>query len=210
MNFHYFSWKGLLHPYILVSRQVVLSKLGGMVELRGERRIGCIRIGFPHVAVFDVKYERSIWNNDGTIVFCGDAALGSGTRICNHGELVFGERTLITANCSIICYSKISFGREATISWDVLIMDCDLHSIKDKTTDEWMNPPMPISIGNHTWICCRNTILKGTQLADNVIVAAGSLISGTVSAKDAIIGTNKKIVKENVQWDRALFLTEEN
>ena len=154
------------------------------------------------MGIFDYKYERSMWQNEGCIVFQGKANIGQGTRIANHGLLKFGDNFSISANSSIVCSEKIFFGKDIMISWDVLIMDGDFHSIVDGITGEKLNCNIPITIGNHVWICCRSTILKGTSVDDNNIIAAGSIICGKIDYKNTIISSNKRILKNNINWER--------
>lgn len=200
-NFHYFSWGGVIHPYIIVAKKLKILELGGYVKIE-EPKIGCIKIGFPLVGIFDYKYERSLWENSGTIKFCSRASLNQGSRISNSGVLSFGDRFSISANSSIICTDKITFGDDVLISWDSLIMDTDFHGIFDVDTHEMLNHSSAIYIGDHTWICCRTTILKGTRIGCNNIVAAGSVITGHYENENAIICSNKKILKKNVNWKK--------
>ena len=72
--------------------------------------------------------------------------MNQGSRIANSGVLSFGDRFSISANSSIICTDKITFGDDVLISWDSLIMDTDFHSIFDADTHEKVNPSSPIYI----------------------------------------------------------------
>ena len=66
-----------------------------------------VRIGFR---------DFRIWNSAKFIVF---------------GKLIFGDNSEITAESVIVFYKEIIFGENCLISWDNLIMDTDLHRIKD-------------------------------------------------------------------------------
>ena len=61
------------------------------------------------------------------------------------------------------------------------------------------NAPQPITVGKHVWFGCRCLILKGVTVADDCVVAAGSLLNGAYTIPNSIIaGTPAKIVKENI------------
>lgn len=201
MNWHYFGWRGVLHWYIIASRNLMIENLNGSIEVLEKKYRGCIKIGLKRVGICDARYERGLWNNSGTITIRDLADFGSGTRIVNSGYLQFGSLFMAKANCKIICHKKITFGDNVLISWDTLVMDSDHHKIfrMDEPTLQ-VNSPREICIGNHVWIGCNSIILKGTTIADDVIVAAGSLTSGDYSESNCII-SGKDILKDNVIWE---------
>lgn len=159
-----------------------------------------IKIGFKTITTFDERYQRAIWDNRGTIIFCGKAWLGQGTRISNDGRLCIGDTFCITANTTIICSKEIMIGDRVLISWDVLIMDSDAHKII--SNDEYVNPDMKICIKNNVWIGCRVTILKGTFISENSVVAAGSIINKVCNISHSVIGDQGVVLKEAIKWYR--------
>lgn len=201
LNWQYFGWAGVLHGYIIASRNLVIENLKGSIEVLEKKQRGCIKIGFKRVGICDAKHERAIWNNSGSIIIKDKVDLGSGTRIVNSGTLTFGKNFVAKANCKIICHKKIVFGDDVLISWDTLIMDTDHHKIcKIDAPGLQINSPRDIHIGNHVWIGCNVVVLKGTSIADNVIVAAGSIDSGDYPMSNCII-SGKIILKDNVIWE---------
>ena len=102
----------------------------------------------------------------------------------------------------IQAHKKITFGTNCLLSWDILIMDTDFHYITNPK-GEIINKPLPITIGNHVWIGCRNTILKGVSIADNVIVSANSTLTKNITESNCIVGgngSNIRIIKHGVSW----------
>lgn len=82
-------------------------------------------------------------------------------------------------------------------------MDTDFHSIIDKK-GKLLNPNKSIIIGNNVWIACRNTILKGVTIADNVVIAAGSKITKSIDEPNVIVGGNdsQKILRREIVWHK--------
>lgn len=199
-NLHYFGLDGV-HCYVLISKSVILSSLRGSVELQ-KKSFGVVQIGFPSINIFDSKHERSVWSNSGKIVFRGKIFLGQGTRITNSGKLEFGDKAIITANTSLICGKHIEIGSDTQVSWNCLFMDTDLHPIFEKNGNkEQLNYPQDIILGNHVWVGCRSTILKGTVVKNGCIVAAGSLLANQkFEVENAIVSSNKRVLKENIEW----------
>lgn len=163
--------------------------------------IGAITIGFPDITSFDYRYERSIWCNNGEILFAGKAHFGQGTRITNNGKLKFRDNFGISANTSIICEKEISFGDNVLISWDVLIMDSDVHKIFNlKEPDKIINVPREIIVSDNVWIGCRCTLLKGSNISSGSVIAAGSIVSSNYQEQNVIISGNKKILRNDIGW----------
>lgn len=197
INFTYFSWSGILHPYILVSRKTKLIELKGNIIIN-RPCIGGIKIGFQNVDIFDPTYERTLFKNSGTINFAGKAEIGAGSRIANSGNLIIGDRFIITAKSSIVCKKAILFGDEVLISWDCLVMDTDFHKIF--TSDGSVsNLSKKIVIGNHVWIGCRCLILKDSEIPNNSIIAAASTITKKFFDEGCVIGNNK-ILERDISW----------
>lgn len=206
-NFAYFAPAQAVRLPVIVSHKVWLDRLDGSVDVIGEMRTGMIRIGFGEVRIFDRQRSRSIWSVEGRVVFEGGAILGHGTRIAvdRAGTVVFGSDFCITAELSIECRKEISFGSGVLISWDVLIMDSDWHSVVDGSGTR-LNPDQPVEIGNHVWIGCRSTILKGSRLADGSIVAAGSVVTGQFPSPNSLVaGVPAGQARTGVTWSPDLF-----
>lgn len=198
MNLHYFGVKGLLKPVIFASKHVKIQFLGGTVIAHDLSR-GAIQLGFGHVGTVDKKYRRTLWENAGTIEFFGASYLGLGTKISCAGKLSIGKNVSINANSDIICSKEISIGDDSLISWECLLMDSDFHPVYEKGSAERLNPDKPIHIGKHVWIGCRSTILKGSEIPDDSIIAACSTVTKSFTEEHAIYGSNA-VLKRNIQW----------
>lgn len=200
-NLKYFGIKGIKCP-ILLSHRVVLSKVAGRIRLK-EWKTGIVMIGFPSVGIFDYRYSRSIWQNEGEIIFNGKTSLGQGIKISvsKSGILNLGNNFIITAETQIICFKKISFGNNCLISWENLFMDTDFHKIYEKFSTNRINNDRDIKIGDDVWIGCKNTILKGTTISNMSIIGSNSLISSKYLEENIVIAGNpSKVLKKNVIW----------
>ena len=127
------------------------------------------------------------------------AVLGQGTRIGTGGILTFGENFQVTAETTIICDEKITFGRDVLCSWQCQIMDTDFHHI---IADEDVRPvTAPVVIGDHVWIGSRVIINKGTEIPDNSVIAAGSVVAGKfVEPNILLAGVPAAVKKRNINW----------
>ena len=146
-----------------------------------------------------------MWEVNGTLTFNGGAIIGRGSRISigKNAIITLGDGFKITGRSTIISQKAITFGKDCLLSWDILIMDTDFHHITD-SNNKLINSPRPITIGNHVWIGCRNTILKGVTIPDNVIIAAGSVLTKSIHESNCIIGGSGKdmmILKQEINWE---------
>ena len=203
-NFKYFPLKVAFRLPFFIYNRTDLYKMGGKIILNTYPKLGLVKIGPHGLGTQDIKYSRTMWEVSGTLVVCGKANIGRGSRISigNNAVLELGDNFSITGRSSVICQKEITFGNDCLLSWDILVMDTDLHYIMNEN-DEIINHPRPIHIGNHVWIGCRNTILKGVNIANNVIISANSTLTNNIKENNCAIGGHGKdvtILKRNLKW----------
>lgn len=200
-NFHYFPLKTALKLPVFVSHRTFLRELHGKIMLPEKVNTAMIKIGFGDVGHYDRKRSRSIWQVSGTVAFGGKASIGHGSKLSVRGNLTLGADFNMTAESTIVCAHQISFGNDCLLSWDILIMDTDEHPIINQNGIR-TNPDKPILVGNHVWIGCKCTLLKGTEIPNNTVVAAGTLLTSAFSGENQVIGGNPPaVLKSDVRWE---------
>ena len=202
-NLHYFSFSDAIHLPVLVNKNVEFHDLRGGVFLPSSKRFGMVRIGESKVGFFSSKM-RTVWDVRGNVFFKGIASLGKGSRICvaKDASVTFGNNFAITANSTIDCVNNISFGNDCLLSWDILIMDSDYHSIIQN--GNVVNYSKPISIGNHVWIGNNTTLLKGVNVADDVVFSCGSIVTKSVNCSYCVVSSKGKEIielKKDITWE---------
>lgn len=202
-NFKYLPIKKAIKFPILISKYTYLKKVSGRIDIINDNiYTGMIRIGKEGVGIFDEKKSRSIWEVSGKVVFEGKCIIGQGGKISvgKDGQLTFGENFVMTAESSIVCTKMISFGINCLMSWDILIMDTDFHKIKNKN-GEIINPTQDVTIGNNVWIGCRATILKGSEIPNDCVIGANTLLNKPLNQSNTVYaGSPIRIAKENITW----------
>lgn len=200
-NLHYFPLKTALRLPVFVSHRTFLRELHGKIVVPEKVNTAMIKIGFGDVGHYDRKRSRSIWQVSGTVAFGGKASIGHGSKLSVRGNLTLGADFNMTAESTIVCAHQISFGNDCLLSWDILIMDTDEHPIINQD-DIRTNPDKPILVGNHVWIGCKCTLLKGTEIPNNTVVAAGTLLTSAFSGENQVIGGNPPaVLKSDVRWE---------
>ena len=123
---------------------------------------------------------------------------GSAIVVIKGGHLELGDQSYINESL-IQCASTIKIGNHCAIAGGVLIQDTDFHPILNENGKE-KTITKPIAIGNHVWICANAIILKGVNIGDGAIVAAGAVVTKDVPANSLVGGNPAKVIKTNVIW----------
>lgn len=184
---------------IIVSRNVSFQRLNGVVKIDSPVFLGMIRIGFGDLPIKDFRYDRSLLDLTGKIVFSGSANFGISTRISVSGTLSIGNNFRVSGGSTIICRKKVVFGNDVLISWDVLVCDTDFHQILAQS-GERINSDRTVSFGDRIWLGARSTILKGVHIPDGVVVGAGSIISKPILQSKSVVVAEGKIIRTDIEW----------
>lgn len=203
-NFHYLPFKQAILFPCFVYRRTYLKEMEGGVSFCGKVRPGLFKLGLKGPETLDSKYDRTIWACRGSVLIQGKAYLKSGCKISvdNNGILTLGDNFIVNGNSKLICQKSISFGSDCLLSWDITIMDTDLHFILDEN-GRVINEPLPIVIGEKVWIGFGSSILKGVSIANNTIIAANSTITKSWKDNNVIIGgsgNHQAIIKKQITW----------
>ena len=79
-------------------------------------------------------------------------------------------------------------------------MDTDFHRLFSNESRRQINIDRPVVIGNHVWIACKSTILKGSNLPDGSVIAAGSTICKNYIEQNSVYTSSGK-VKDHIIWE---------
>lgn len=197
---------------ISLLRSLYLSaRFGGrIVILRGTRvrlergaRIqvppGCrLLIGKSHVAGAPASLHM-MRNATLTVHGRGRASISRGARILimKGARLEIGGETTIHYNTAVTCIERISIAQSCAVSWNVNILDGNLHEL---IVDGVPHPrARPVTLGSFAWIGCGATIL-GASIGAGAVVGAGSVVVADVPEKVAVAGNPARIIRKNVAW----------
>jgi len=144
--------------------------------------------------------------NNGGKIYVENCQFYSGVRfeVGKQAILRIGKGTYLNRNTVVIANKLVDIGRDCRISWDVVIMDSDLHALPGKEYD-----PKPVIIEDNVWIGCRCIILKGVRIGTGAILAAGAVITKNIPPHTIVGGVPAKVIREISSSDRE-FLHESN
>ena len=120
----------------------------------------------------------------------------------SKGKIQIGEHTTFSGRTHLACIEArtISIGERCLFSSNVTLRTGDSHSILDMQGNR-TNASQDIRISNRVWIGNSVIILKGVNIAEDSIVATGSLVTKTFKQPNVILGgVPAKIIKENIKW----------
>lgn len=130
----------------------------------------------------NVRIGRNVYlsaRNNGQIVIGDNSVIGSNCDISalNGGIIRIGENVGIGSSSRIISHNSISIGDSTLLAPNVSIYDHDhkFDSFGVKRTEYDVGC---VEIGMNCWIGINSVILRGTQIGDNCLIAAGSIIKG--------------------------------
>lgn len=142
-----------------------------------------------------------IVRRNGTIELGRDVLLWPGVKLSVVGadapaRLRIGSHTRLGDRTEIHCGHAVSIGKGCAISWDVVILDRDYH-----TLDADLEDCRPVQIGDRVWIGCRALVLKGVTIGSGAVVAAGSVVTADVPAGALVGGNPARVIRASVSWD---------
>ena len=128
--------------------------------------------------------------NEGGEIFTENCQFYSGVRleIGNGATLTIGNGTYLNRNTIIHASHDVRIGKDCRISWDVVIMDDDGHSIPGLVNNK------PVIIEDDVWIGCRTIILKGVRVGKGAVIAAGSVVTRRVPPGTVVGGVPAQVL----------------
>lgn len=112
------------------------------------------------------------------IIIGDDVGLNGTSIVCRSSEIYIGNKTMIAPNCIIM---DSPFHRMLPVEQRHEYIDIDL----DKN----------VIIGKNCWIGINCIILPGSEIGDNSVIGAGSIVNGVIPPNCLAIGRPAKPIK---------------
>jgi len=149
---------------------------------------------YPETAIIignNCAFQSSDWSN--IVGIC---------RRCMISTLKKGAVLKIGDKCgfsgaAISCAESITIGDNVLLGINVIVTDTDHHSLNAKQRFENIGiTSKPIVIGNDVWIGTNSIILKGVNIGDNSVIAAGSVVVGDIPDNVVAGGVPAKVIRK--------------
>ncbi len=125
------------------------------------------------------------------------AALKNCRFLVRNGKLVIGDYVGFNTNCVVACHEYIEIGDNVEFGPNVCIYDHD-HDMKCNggiKAGKFLT--QPVKIGKNSWIGANVIILRGAQIGENCIIAAGSVVTGIVPDNSTFIQKRERTIISN-------------
>jgi len=188
--------------HLLIFRRNILIFKHSLVRFLYESKITIkksLKIGFVWKN-WNYSNPTTFLVKEGAKVVIDDFTVHSGCTVVvmKNAFLEIGSG-YINRNATIVCSKSITIGDNVAIAQNVIIRDSDIHTIIDEEERERPNM-LPIKIGSHVWIGTNSIILKGVEIGDNSVIAAGSVVTKNIPANCLAGGNPAKIIKTDINW----------
>ncbi|WP_372728884.1 DapH/DapD/GlmU-related protein [Nocardioides sp.] len=153
-------------------------------------------IGFPAATLMGVGSihigSRTLIGRQVTL----SVGYGPDDRRLPERGLVIGDRCVIGARTSLTAHSSIVLGDDVWCGQDVFVSDSG-HGYQDLDVPigRQLGPHQPVAIGAGSWIGHGAIILPGTTIGRNAVVAAGSVVRGTVEDHAVVGGAPARVIR---------------
>ncbi|SCD92407.1 transferase hexapeptide (six repeat-containing protein), partial [Streptomyces sp. SolWspMP-sol7th] len=174
----------------------------------GRLRFGAIgegtRLAFPQGTIFNERWIRlgahCIIAEQVTLT-AGMLPLGPGETLGPDPVLSLGNGVVLGRGSHVVADAPVTIGDEAFLGPYVYVTSTN-HSYDDPHQPVGKQWPRraPVTIGAGSWIGTGAVILPGAHLGRNVVVAAGSVVRGTVPDHAVVAGAPARVVR---RWDEA-------
>ncbi|MCF0215410.1 MAG: acyltransferase [Fibrobacteraceae bacterium] len=112
-----------------------------------------------------------------------------------ESKISFGEDCILCNRFTAIAEGPgIFFGNKVLVGSDVEVYDSDFHEIAPEHRLGGCPKMGRVVIGDNVWIGNRVTILKGSEIGANSVVAAGAVVAGKFPTGVIIGGVPAKII----------------
>ena len=163
-------------------------------------------------------YSDTLPKIKNTRIYCdnndSEVSIGYGCDIMNFCIYIKGDKsTLNIGDCFTVqggkiilggeSGTKVTIGNDCMFAGEVYIKSSDSHTVYDNSTQEAINIPDAVHIGNHVWLGYGVSVLKNSMIPDNSVVAARSVVSKKFDEHNVVLaGVPAKVVKKNINWHR--------
>jgi acetyltransferase-like isoleucine patch superfamily enzyme len=148
---------------------------------------------WKHRAVISGKAEVDLASSTSWGKGCVISAF---TKVKISGPFIMGRRVQVSTGCFIGAgVAGLTMGDDVLISPNCTILTGTyLFDRLDVPLQDQGTISKGVRIGHRVWIGSNSVVLAGSEIGDNVIVSAGSVVSGTVPPNSIVLGNPAKVI----------------
>jgi acetyltransferase-like isoleucine patch superfamily enzyme len=109
-----------------------------------------------------------------------------------NAQLLIGDRVFLNQGVVIAAKDSIEIGDDSLIGDFSAIYDANWHQLDPNHPDK----PRPVTIGKNVWLGNGVLVLPGAEIGDHTVVAARSVVKGTLPPRVLAVGNPAVVVRE--------------
>ena len=115
---------------------------------------------------------------------------------CDYGcNIHVGENFFANYGCVLLDVCEIRIGKNCMLAPMVGLYTAT-HPLDAKTRTSGLEFGKPITIGDNCWLGANSTVVPGVTLGDNVVVAAGAVVTKSYGSNVVLAGNPARVIRE--------------
>lgn len=106
-----------------------------------------------------------------------------------------GARSVTNNNVTVVANKSVEIGEECLIGEQVVIYDSDFHAIKRENRKDSIGEVLPVKIHDGVWLGSRVMVLKGVEIGENSVIAAGVIVTESIPSNVVAGGVPAKVIR---------------
>lgn len=145
------------------------------------------------------KLSRILVDNKSKIIIGKNIYFSERSCIGAHegGIIEIGDNNYFSSNCNIASYKHIIIGDDNLFAQNVIILD---HNHKYEESNTLIRKQgfecKETKVGSDCWICANVVICAGAEIGNHIVVAANSVVKGSLLEPGIYSGMPAKLVKK--------------
>lgn len=140
-------------------------------------------------------------NNNSLLYTCGSCTLSlAGTSFRSNSILFYGfGGGVVTRSCLLREGKNIIIGSDCMFSYNINFINATGHAIYDGNTKDRISKGQSIIIGDHVWVGCGVSFIKGS-IGSGAMIGANSHVVSNIPAGCLAAGHPAKSIRDNILW----------
>jgi acetyltransferase-like isoleucine patch superfamily enzyme len=119
----------------------------------------------------------------------------------NEATVAVGDRTEFSNNVAVIANQLVRIGSDCLIGDMVSMFDSDFHELDPQMRLHRRQRTVSTAlvgttvVGNNVWLGSRVTLLRGTNIGDHSVIAAGAVVSGEIPTRVLAGGVPARVIR---------------
>lgn len=124
---------------------------------------------------------------------------------CDYGSHIeVGKNFMANYNCTILDVAKVKIGDNCLLAPNVAIYTAGhpLHPVSRNSLYEY---GIEVTIGDNVWIGGNTVILPGVHIGSNVVIGAGSVVTGDIPDWSLAVGNPCRVIRKITEKDKVYY-----